>query len=128
MNRAPPVSPDHTLSVRSEPYCPGCRWIPAGATALGIVGLAGMAFAQEPGQPPMCGTPQQMAATLAQHGEHPQGMGVSRTGKLVTMWSDPADGSWTVTFTTPTNPPVACIQFMGNGWQERRPAAQGNPA
>ena len=38
---------DHyAAEVRGRPYCPGCRWILGAATALGIVGLAGMAWGQ----------------------------------------------------------------------------------
>ena len=61
----------------------------------------------------------QMATFLqAEHGEALVGWGADPRGLLLELYSDPRDGSWTVTLTGPDG--QACIVSWGEAWQDER--------
>jgi hypothetical protein len=122
------IGEDH---YRAQPYrVSWARVAVLSALALALAAaVASTAFAQEGiNRPPVCGTPAEMAAALEPYGERQHGTGITSNGTVLVLWLDPADGSWTLTERSPSNPAASCVVKAGEGWHERKPAAQGAPA
>ena len=66
-----------------------------------------------------CAPHDQVAAFLqAEHGEALAGWGADPRGLLLELYSDPQDGSWSVTFTGPDG--RTCIISWGTAWQDEK--------
>lgn len=74
------------------------------------------------GQSPFCApSTTALSDKLAEtFGEHLTAAGIDANGSMVSVFSNPESGSWTIAVTRPEG--LACVVSSGEGWAYKRPA------
>jgi hypothetical protein len=95
--------------------------------ALGLV--ADVAMAQVPQTRPYCDTPEKAIAALkAQFGEVPAAIALDAQDRLISLYVDPDDQSWTVLMTVPGPNAISCVLTGGESWEAIALPPVGDPA
>lgn len=90
------------------------------AVILAAVIAGGLAVAAATPLPPgkNCMPPEDLAAYLADYGEHPAEGGITHAGVLVALWLNPEIGSWSLVVTGASG--VSCQILAGYHWTALR--------
>jgi hypothetical protein len=103
------------------------------AAALIAAATAAMADEVEPAQVqpsrPFCDEPAKAIKALKDtFGEEPRAIGLDTQDRLISLFVDPADGSWTLLMTVPGQSPISCVLVGGEAWEERPLPLVGDPS
>jgi hypothetical protein len=96
--------------------------------AIAFAVFLGKALAQVPQTRPYCDEPKAAAKALRDtFGELPAAIALDTQDRLVTLYVDPADGSWTLLMTVPGLNAVSCVLTGGEHWEQKQPTV-GEPS
>jgi len=90
--------------------------------------IAGAALAQVQPARPYCDKPEAAVKALKDtFGETLAAIALDTQDRLVTLYVDPADGSWTLLMTVPGPNAVSCVLVGGENWEQEQPIV-GEPS